>query len=244
MKKSLVKFLKSTYLGQILTGIKNNTKKNNEILWAQIFNSTINQSGWLHRQSFSPGRWALGYPALYILYRILDNIAPQRILEFGLGESTKITSQYLMANPGAELQIVEQDENWLNFFSQNSFDVKKYTTILPIEQQTIAGKPSYIYSNLEATIGNRPYNLIIVDGPWASDTHSRPQIVEIVQNNMLCDQFAILIDDYDRKGERQTVARLCSLLDQKGIKYNTGIYEGVKQTMLICSSEYRFLTSL
>ena len=37
-------------------------KTQNEILWAQIFNSTIQSSAWFKDQSISPGRWAAGYP--------------------------------------------------------------------------------------------------------------------------------------------------------------------------------------
>lgn len=41
---------------------------------ATIFNSTITSSEWLVNKSFSPRRSAMGYQALYPLYRILNDI--------------------------------------------------------------------------------------------------------------------------------------------------------------------------
>ncbi len=61
-----------------------------EILWAEIFRSVTDKSTWLKNRSFAPGRWALGYPALYILYRILNEMKPKSILELGLGQSTRM----------------------------------------------------------------------------------------------------------------------------------------------------------
>ena len=60
--------------------------------WAAIFNNTIHDSTWLKDRSFSPGRWAVGYQFLYVMYRILNEIKPERILELGLGQSTRMLS--------------------------------------------------------------------------------------------------------------------------------------------------------
>ena len=68
---------------------------NNEILWAEIFNSTIQDSLWFKDKSLSPGRWAAGYPFLYALYRTLNEKHPLNILELGMGQTTKLISQYV-----------------------------------------------------------------------------------------------------------------------------------------------------
>ena len=44
----------------------------NELYWAQIYNSTTQNSAWLTENNFSPGRWAVGYNFLYVMYRILS----------------------------------------------------------------------------------------------------------------------------------------------------------------------------
>lgn len=61
-----------------------------ENVWANIFNNTISNSPWLKDKSFSPGRWGVGYAYLYVMYRVLNEIRPRRILELGLGQSTRM----------------------------------------------------------------------------------------------------------------------------------------------------------
>ena len=79
-----------------------------EAVWAQIFNNTISESLWLKDKTFSPGRWAVGYPYLYVMYRVLNETRPKRILELGLGQSTRMIAQYAAAFQDVEHIVVEQ----------------------------------------------------------------------------------------------------------------------------------------
>lgn len=221
-----------------------NIQVNEELLWATIFNNTVTDSAWLKNKSFSPGRWALGYPALYILYRVLNDIKPQSILEFGLGESSKMTYQYTIEHKNSFLRIIEQDKNWLIFFSNEKYDVSPYTVLLPIEENILQGEKTYTYKDLIPAINDKKYNLIIIDGPWGSESNSRSQIIDIIENDLLDNEFIILMDDFDRIGEKQTVDLVISLLQSKSIEYNIGVYSGLKQTAIICSDKFRFLNSL
>lgn len=85
--KERIKEIRAKLLGDDLSALE-------EIRWGQIYNSTIAGSEWLKDQSVSPGRWAVGYNYLYILYRILNDVKPTNILELGLGQSTKLMAQY------------------------------------------------------------------------------------------------------------------------------------------------------
>lgn len=71
---------------------------------------------------------------LYLIYRIIQGIRPQNILEFGLGESSKLTLQYAIAYPAVYLNIIEQDPNWLKFFENEMPNVSSYVNIHPMEQ--------------------------------------------------------------------------------------------------------------
>lgn len=221
-----------------------NIQVNEELLWATIFNNTVTDSAWLKNKSFSPGRWALGYPALYILYRVLNDIKPQSILEFGLGESSKMTYQYTIEHKNSFLRIIEQDKNWLDFFSVEKYDVTPYTILLPIESVEVLESNTYMYKNLISSINDKKYNLVVIDGPWGSKYNSRTQIIDIIENNLLDDNFVILMDDFERIGEKQTVDRIIALFNKKNIKYHIGAYSGLKQTAIICCDKYNFLISL
>lgn len=231
-------------LTELRNQVVENSKKLDEIYWGQIFSSAIHSSGWLHNKTFNPGRWAAGYQMLYLLYRILNDVKPQSILEFGLGETTRLTYQYTRQHSGKELTVVEQDAQWLSFFSNDIFNVGPYTLLLDVEKGAVQGKEVWQYKNLLPSLQAKQFNLVVVDGPWGSPEYSRYQIVQMAEHDMLAEDFIILIDDYNRSGERQTVADLLGVLQQKGKPYCTGTYKGIKSTMVICSERFRFLISL
>ncbi|MDR2865578.1 MAG: hypothetical protein LBV68_08220 [Spirochaetaceae bacterium] len=80
--------------------IMNLDKKMNNIINALLFSNTIIDSVWLKYKSFSPGGWAMDNAALFTLYRILNDMSPQNILEFGLGQSSKMIHQYAAFDGG------------------------------------------------------------------------------------------------------------------------------------------------
>jgi 16S rRNA G966 N2-methylase RsmD len=216
-----------------------------EIYWANVFEFAIKNSEWLYKKNFNAGRWALGFPALYILYRCLNDIKPKSIIEFGLGESSKMTYQYLISHPETNLKIIEQDSEFLDFFTKQSFDIKDNVILLPVENKQIKGdKKTYVYANLLENISEQKYDLVLIDGPWGSDYFSRSELIDIVENDLLQKEFMIIVDDYERKGEQQTVKKALEIFSQKGIKIFTGKYAGEKTTLIICSEKYKFLCSV
>ena len=60
----------------------------------------------------------------------------------------------------------------------------------------------------------------------------------------LDESFVIIIDDYNRKGEKKTVYEIEQILKQNGISYAKGIYYGDKQCMVICSKNLKFVCSM
>ena len=100
-----------------------------EIVWAEVFNNTIRHSEWMQHINFSPGRWAVGYPFLYVLYRVLNEARPKRILDLGLGQSSRMIAQYAAASENIEHIIVEHDPEWINFF-QNDFSLSANSRIV------------------------------------------------------------------------------------------------------------------
>ena len=106
-----------------------------ELYWAQVYNSTIQNSAWLGDKSVSPGRWAIGYNYLYVLYRILDDIRPTRILELGLGQSTKVIGQYAMrcnASERVDHVVVEHDDEWAQFFFRRNKPLCQNTKVVTL----------------------------------------------------------------------------------------------------------------
>jgi len=245
MKNFYLDIVIKPYLITLIKSFKSKTRREGkETNWGLCFSFAIKDSIWFKKTAINPGRWAMGFPALYALYRILNDIHPKNILEFGLGESSKFTSQYQMVFTDANLTIIEHDLTWYETFNNNIFSVSDYVSILPIVKEKWFGKKCYTYENLMPVIKGHKYDFVIIDGPWGSNSFSRPQIIDIIENDLLDKQFIILLDDVERYGERQTLELIYKTLNKKGIGFNKGLYTGVKETVVITSNNYRFLTSM
>lgn len=224
--------------------LQESSKIENEILKATIFNSTIVDSEWLKNKSFSPGGWAVDYSFLYTLYRVLEAMNPISILEFGLGQSSKLVHQYGSYHKDVEAVTVEHDSQWVDFFQKSTnpdyvFNIKQ----IEIEHIRYKGEDTLSYKNIIQECDGKKYDLIIVDAPFGSKRYSRSQILDIAQSN-LASRFCIIIDDYNRFGEQETGKELMNLLDKKGLKYVSTVYFGSKKHLLLCSEDLKFLTSL
>lgn len=87
-----------------------------ECMWANIFNSAIKGNEWFKDQAVEPAGGAANYTYLYYIFKALNDIHPQRVLEFGLGQSTRLVSQYAAFYKEAHALIVEQSCEWYEIF--------------------------------------------------------------------------------------------------------------------------------
>lgn len=224
---------------------KKNARLLQELDWANVFNSTISDSPWLEDKSFSPGRYAIGYPFLYVLYRILDSLKPAAIIEFGLGQSTNMLHRYAASFSHASIKTFEHNTDWIAFFRQN-MKIPSNAEIIQVESFRTKYKGSSTVSirGHEEVINGRKYTLIILDAPSTSKRYARPQILPMIPDNIDKDNFCILIDDYNRHGEQETCDEMEKLFKMHDIAYCKTIYSGIKDFALYCSPGLVFLTTL
>lgn len=225
--------------------IEENNKMLSELNWANIFNNTITNSIWLNDKSFSPGRWAVGYPLLYVLYRILDEVKPKIILEFGLGQSSRMFHQYAHHNNEIEVNTLEHDSAWVKLYKTNKI-VPANATITIVENQTIKfkGFDTLSISNIDKHVSNKKYDLILLDAPYGSIRYSRSQLLLLFPENINKNHFCIIVDDYDRLGEKDTCSELEALFGKYNILFVKAIYRGEKEFALYCSLDLKFLITL
>ncbi len=216
-----------------------------ELDWANVYHDSIRGQKWLTNMSLNIGRWAGNYAFFYVLNRVLLDYKPKKILEFGLGESTKFVSAFL-ENYLLESKhvVIEQDEAWFESFKNRfSLSANSKVIICPIEKRVINNYEANFYKGLNQQLDQK-FDLYIVDGPFGSNRYSRYDIVEIIEKCSNEDEFIIIFDDYNRVGEQDTVNELVNVLKRKGIDFHKGIYQGVKSVCVIGTSKYRFITSL
>ena len=215
--------------------------------WAHIFNNTIFGSTWLKDPSFSPGRWAVGYQFLYVMYRVLNEVRPESILELGLGQSTKMISQYVAKHQKVKHWVVEHDQNWIDFFSRN-YPIPDRTSIvkLPWDFKPFKEAESVrCYKDFANVFKNRKFDFISVDGPLGGDMkmYARIDVLSIIPEALNSD-FVIMIDDTERPGEINMIEELEKKLQEAGIQYAKGTYQGEKKLTVICSMSLRFVKSM
>lgn len=217
-----------------------------ELLYASTFNSSIADCKWFVYKGISPGGMAVDYAFFYTLYRVLSSIKPNNILEFGLGQSSKMVHQYASFF-NKQAITVEHDKEWVDFFLQSK-EGEYPINILKLDLETIEykGTESLTYKNCLESFKGQRFDLILVDGPFGNMPglkYSRPQIIDLVKAN-ITDDFVIIVDDYDREGERNTVDEVFTSLKHQGIEYIYRVYSSNKDHILITCPKWRFLTSL
>ncbi|MDR1398074.1 MAG: hypothetical protein LBJ14_10150 [Desulfarculales bacterium] len=225
--------------------LKQTKKDISTIKHAALFHSLIEDCQWLKNKSFAPGGWALDYAALYTLFCILNFAKPKNILEFGLGQSSKMIHQYAGFFQSSRALTIEHDKNWRDFFlnSVSGYEIK--TALLQLETVEINGFKTQTYINIDelySTSGD--FDFVLIDGPQQSPRYSRSQILNLVQK-FPQERFVYLFDDSERPGEQDTIKSVCSILKDKGINYHSANITGdEKFHAIICSEDLKFLTSI
>ena len=218
-----------------------------EAVWAQIFNNTISESLWLKDKTFSPGRWAVGYPYLYVMYRVLNETRPKRILELGLGQSTRMIAQYAAAFQDVEHIVVEHDPEWVEFF-RNGFPLPKNTKVVMLKREMAPYKDAEavrVFKGFKETFQGQKFDFISVDAPYGADMkqYSRIDVLNLIPDG-LSEKFVIMVDDTERNGETHTISEIESYLAEAQILYSRGRYSGRKDCMIVCAKQVGFLSSL
>ncbi len=222
-----------------------------EIRYAEVFNNTIYESNWLKDKSFSLNVAASNYSFMYILYRILNEVNSSNILELGLGQTTKMTTQYASYFDNVQLQVIEDNQSWTDTFSEN-LELTDNVSIdyCDVEEFDCNGTTSLRYSDLDKIIKDKKFDLIIIDGPKGfleteegpvELEYSRTNIWALIEKNLSKD-FIIILDDFNRIGEQNTAEYICELISNKNIDYYTQVYRGSKNQIIITSEKNRFVT--
>lgn len=192
------------------------------------------------------GAWAVGYDYLSTLCKILQIMKPQNILEMGLGQSSKVILSY-QRNNGCKYKIIEQDEEWLDFFIRDNGSISNDAEIFirPIKQMLCVKYDANVncYSDISDIVANETYDVISIDGPWGSEGISRVDILPYIPK-CLKKSWCILIDDYERDGEKNLVCELENKLQDNKLHYCKKIYGKDRQLCLIASADNRFMCSL
>lgn len=226
-----------------------NLKFNRELQYAFVFNDTIKESEWLANKEFSLTNAAANYSLAYSLYRILNDAQPKNILELGLGQTTKITTQYANYFDDVNLSVIEGDQDWIDVFCEKLVTDENIDIIYrDLEVAKYNDEPTLRFKDVSEVLGDKKFDLIIIDGPQGhipgeskNLEYSRTNILELIPNN-LADDFLILMDDYNRVGERNTMGDVEKLLNDNDMEFFTYTCDALKSQHAVFSEKFRFIS--
>ncbi len=79
----------------------------------------------------------------------------------------------------------------------------------------------------------------MVDGPTGTRNYSRYDFVKIAESLDAEDEFIIIVNDYKRIREQETVKCMTDIFKNKGIQsYEIG-FSGLKQFLVIATEKYK-----
>ena len=234
-----------TKMNKLVEDNKKILEKLEELEWAHVFHNSISSNKSYGQVILHPGRWAANYSFLYILLRVLNDVRPSKILEFGLGESSKLISTYAEQNKDlVRYDIIEHDKNWVSSFqSRFRMTEKAKLEIFKLTNKKINSCDVFVYDQL-CYKNYVEYDMYIVDGPFGSEKYSRIEIYEIFKLKKKEDDFIIIFDDYNRDGEKQTIELLMEYLRNNKIDFYCARFNGVKSQFVMTSSRYKEVLSI
>ena len=218
-----------------------------ELQWKDNFRIAVNECGWIEKKDLIPGGMAVGSYYLYTLLKILEKKQPCSVLDIGMGQTSKLISQYIKKEQESHCTIVEADKDWIRFFK----DEICFSPNLLIEQMDYCitevedGNPVRRYDGFKTRLKNKKYDLISIDGPLGVDMKEKSRIdIFDVLPECLLNSWIIMLDDVQREGERNTFNRMKEILENNGIKYCAKTHSGEKSFGILTSEDNRFFCTV
>ena len=107
------------------------------------------------------------------------------------------------------------------------------------------GKQNDKYKDITQKFESEKFDLIIVDGPVGGGKNlPRSNILELIQNDNLANDFVIVFDDSERNGEQNTIKQTRALLQEKGVDFSEFDRNGIKNQHIITSQSRSFVQFL
>ena len=178
-----------------------------EVVYQNLFHAALARHG--IPDAFYPVGGAANYSLLYLLLRMIEELPVRTVLELGCGQTTLLLDR-LDRDRRLEVVSLEHDHEWSERIGSQ---VKHEVRHAPLLERTIHGRRAEAYDSDVATSG-RKFDLVLVDGPKGARSYSRWGCLEMLES-CLGDDFIVVFDDAERRGELDTIGAALELLAGK-----------------------------
>jgi len=207
------------------------SNQNKEIIYQNIFHLFCEKNE--INPIFYPLGNAANYSLLYLISRIIDNTEITNVIELGVGQTTILLNE-LCPPKNINLKSFENDSYWAH-------DIQRKVHHKIYSQNLI----SFVWNDIK-TLGydfsvlgeEEKFDFIIVDGPEGAANYSRLGVIKLINSN-LAEEFVLLFDDAERKGERQTIELCKHQLKDNCIKFFESWVVGLKSQCVLATPKYK-----
>lgn len=134
---------------------------------------------------------------------------------------------------------------WIFFSRATLFLIEPILWNLGCVKKVLADERVTAYAGFYEALKGKKFDLISIDAPFGApvNIYARADVLDLVPS-CLENEFIIMVDDYNRIGEQNMVTLLKEKLTNSKVEFVEGCYSGKKDTLVLASLNYRFLTTL
>lgn len=183
--------------------------------------------------------------------KVLSFCRPNKILELGSGQTTKVLSCYARQNSSAYVLTLEQDEKWVTRLRPYVSHDYRHLPLEPTEFSLLGNglRLNTLWYKDISELRQQRFDYILVDGPDfgtpgnVHNDYSRCGLLRYMPG-ILAESFVIVFDDAERYGEHMTITALKQILDAHHVRYHAFSTSGTKTQDILCSPDNRYLQSV
>lgn len=204
-------------------------------------NDVVQDTNWLYNKNVNLSGFAVDEGYMKSMINILNAHRFDSILDLGCGQTSVVFAQYVKST-NCKLFTVESDKRWVEIVKDNYPDVDVISNVHYYKSFTDEAS-HYVGLNRDIVCRNQNFDFVSVDGPlgYKCKLLSRTNVIDIVSNGLLADQFVIMFHDTNRVQDNNTATICKLLLENLGIQIrsNTSCF-GKGTTILTNINEIEF----
>ena len=200
-----------------------------ELLYERLFSNALNR---LHLHNlYNPTGGASTFSLMYLLLRAVTELPVRRVVELGCGQTTLLLDAVRQLRQ-LEIITLEHDREWAQLIQKQ---VKHDVTCVDLIERSVQGRKTQVYDS-DAGLDASP-DLLLVDGPKGSRRRSRWAALQWIERG-LGDDFIIVFDDAERRGEIDTIEKTLSMLRTQDRNFRTRFYYSIKWQFVIAAGRF------
>src|SRR6056297_1002148 len=196
-----------------------------EIVYQNIVHRDLARLG-IERPIHAVGA-AANYSYLYLLIRAATELPMQRVLELGCGQSTLLLDA-LAGLEEFDVVSLEHEAAWAERIAVQCDRTRVLEA--PLVQHRTENRTAPVHD--PEVFDGSDIDVLLVDGPQKSKRFSRWGALHWIER-MPCDDFLIVFDDAERRGELDTIEQALKHLDARNVAYTATRIRSVKTQFVI-----------